>query len=244
MVQIHRLTLLLVIALVFLAACGPVKLKATQSVATSAPHEAADLVVKNGYIYTVDAQRSVAEAMAVKGDAIVYIGDNTGVDDWVGTAPADHRPGWEMVLPGLVDSHAHAPDVVSELYEVSLYGMSSVDEIRLAIQDFVTAAPDLSALKGAAGSMPSLDPMDRPGISWMGSSRTSRQYFIRKISTACGSIRRPWSWPGLPGIHPTRQVGSSSGMPMAIPPAPCGKARPTWCMPSSPIIRSTNIWTA
>jgi adenine deaminase len=38
-----------------------------------APKEKADLVLTNGYIYTVDAKRTVAEAMAVKGDTIVYV---------------------------------------------------------------------------------------------------------------------------------------------------------------------------
>ncbi|NVK36938.1 MAG: amidohydrolase, partial [Gammaproteobacteria bacterium] len=39
----------------------------------------ADAVYQNGYVYTVDASKSVAQAVAVKGGEIVYVGSNDGV---------------------------------------------------------------------------------------------------------------------------------------------------------------------
>jgi predicted amidohydrolase YtcJ len=116
---------------------------------TATPQETADLVLTNGTLYTVDAQRTVAEALAVKGDTIVYVGNNAGVQAWIGEKTRVIDLKGKMILPGLVDSHSHAPDAIAEIYEVSLYGIGSVDEIKQAIRDFVAATPNLQGLKGA-----------------------------------------------------------------------------------------------
>ncbi len=52
--------------ILFLAACQPAERQ-----------EAADLVLSNAYIYTVDAARSVAEAVAVRDNTIVFVGSGT-----------------------------------------------------------------------------------------------------------------------------------------------------------------------
>jgi hypothetical protein len=53
------------------------------------------------------------------------------------------------VLPGLMDSHAHATSGVSDIYEVFLYGIDSVEGYQQAIADFISATPGLTALQGA-----------------------------------------------------------------------------------------------
>ncbi len=114
-----------------------------------APKEKADLVLTNGYIYTVDAKRTVAEAMAVKDDTIVYVGTNKGVQKWIGDSTQVIDLQGQLVLPGLIDSHAHATSGVSDVYEVSLYGIGSVEEVQQTIADFVAGTPGLTALQGA-----------------------------------------------------------------------------------------------
>ena len=44
----------------------------------------ADLVMRNGYVYTVDGQNSVQQAIAVSGGKIVYVGNDAGLDDYIG----------------------------------------------------------------------------------------------------------------------------------------------------------------
>jgi predicted amidohydrolase YtcJ len=113
------------------------------------PQEKASLVVKNGYIYTVDEKRTVAEAMALKGNTIVYIGTNAGVKKWIGNDTQVIDLEGRLVLPGLIDSHAHATSGVSDIYEVSLYGIGSIEEYQQTIADFVANQPGLTALQGA-----------------------------------------------------------------------------------------------
>jgi predicted amidohydrolase YtcJ len=69
----------------------------------------ADLVFRNGGVYTVDAQRSWAEAVAVDGGRIVYVGSDAGVAPFIGANTELVDLGGRMLLPGLQDSHVHPP---------------------------------------------------------------------------------------------------------------------------------------
>ncbi len=151
------LSALLIIVFV-LAACKPAApapeaptVPATEPAAQEAAPavEAADVVLTNGVIYTVDKNRTIAEALAVKGDTIVYVGDNAGAQALIGPQTQVIDLGGKLVLPGLIDSHAHATSGVSDIYEVPLYGIGSVEEYQQTIADFLAAAPDLKALQGA-----------------------------------------------------------------------------------------------
>ena len=46
----------------------------------------ADLVLTNAYVYTADDAHSVAEAVAIAGDSVVFVGTNAAVADYVGDA--------------------------------------------------------------------------------------------------------------------------------------------------------------
>jgi len=109
----------------------------------------ADLVLTNGVVYTMDARHSIASAMAVAGDTIVYVGDDAGAAAFVGPDTTLVDLEGRLVLPGLIDSHAHATSGVSDIYEVPLYGIGSIDEYQQAIADFMAGAPGLTALQGA-----------------------------------------------------------------------------------------------
>ncbi len=113
------------------------------------PSEAADLVLQNGFIYTVDKDRTIAEALAVKGDQFIYVGDNKGVQAYIGANTQIIDLQGRMVLPAFVDSHAHATSGVSDIYEVSLYGIDSVEKYQQTIRNFLAENPDIKALQGA-----------------------------------------------------------------------------------------------
>ncbi len=109
----------------------------------------ADLVLKNGVIYTVDEGRTSAEAIAVRGDTIVFVGSSADAEGWIDGDTKVVDVGGKLVLPGLIDSHAHATSGVSDIYEVALYGIGSVEEYQQAIADFVASKSGLTALQGA-----------------------------------------------------------------------------------------------
>jgi predicted amidohydrolase YtcJ len=109
----------------------------------------ADVVLTNGVIYTVDEGRTTAEAIAIKDDTIIFVGSAEDAGEYIGEDTSVIDLEGKLVLPGLIDSHAHATSGVSDIYEVFLYGIGSIEEYQQAIADFIEATPDLTGLQGA-----------------------------------------------------------------------------------------------
>jgi predicted amidohydrolase YtcJ len=67
----------------------------------------ADVVLRNGKIYTVDKERSIKEAIAFKGNTIVAVGIDKDMAPLIGSATKVIDLGGRLVLPGLIDTHIH-----------------------------------------------------------------------------------------------------------------------------------------
>lgn len=67
----------------------------------------ADLVLRDGFVYTVDGEDSVKQAVAVKDGVIVYVGTNEGAAAFVGDKTRVVELGGRMLMPGFVDAHLH-----------------------------------------------------------------------------------------------------------------------------------------
>ncbi len=118
----------------------------------AAAHKHADTVFKNGYVYTVNPGARVAHAVAVKDGRIVYVGSNAGANAFVGPSTQVVKLGGKMMLPGFIDSHAHAGMTASALYSALLYGLTSVDEYVAAVKTFADANTDLTWVRGQGWS--------------------------------------------------------------------------------------------
>ncbi|WP_223529034.1 amidohydrolase [Pseudomonas sp. GL-R-19] len=70
----------------------------------------ADTVMRNGYVYTVDGQNSVQQAIAISGGRIVYVGSDAGVDGYIGKQTQLIDLAGRMLMPGFVDAHMHPGD--------------------------------------------------------------------------------------------------------------------------------------
>lgn len=67
----------------------------------------ADLVLLNGSVITADADNNLAEAVAVKGNTIVYCGNKKGVLEFVGDKTHQIDLQGNTLMPGFIDSHIH-----------------------------------------------------------------------------------------------------------------------------------------
>ena len=86
-------------------------LAASASSATRA-EPAAELLISDARIYTEDAQRSVAQALAVREGKIVFVGSAADAQRLIGPKTRIEKLGGRLVLPGLVDSHIHPLDIL------------------------------------------------------------------------------------------------------------------------------------
>jgi predicted amidohydrolase YtcJ len=113
----------------------------------------ASLVLRNGFIYTVDGQRTVAEAIAVKDGKFIYVGSNSEVNKYIGTETKVIDLDKRMVLPGFIDSHCHpAYGAAHELFDVMFTGLNSIVDYQKALKDFAAKHPDAKFIKGRGWS--------------------------------------------------------------------------------------------
>jgi predicted amidohydrolase YtcJ len=72
----------------------------------------AELIVTNARIYTAAAAQPWAQALAVAGGHLVYVGAAAGVGAFAGPGTRREDAHGRIVLPGLVDAHIHPLDIV------------------------------------------------------------------------------------------------------------------------------------
>src|SRR5262249_18356378 len=68
---------------------------------------AADLIIHHGKVLTVDSKSRIAQAIAIRGERIIAIGDDNAVLKSKGAKTKLIDAGGRTVLPGLYDSHVH-----------------------------------------------------------------------------------------------------------------------------------------
>jgi predicted amidohydrolase YtcJ len=89
----------------------------------------ADLVLRGGKVVTVDESFSIAESVAVAGDRIIYVGPEEKIDEYISAATEVIDCSGMLVLPGLIDSHAHLHSLGNELSYFNITGTKSFQQI-------------------------------------------------------------------------------------------------------------------
>jgi len=102
---------------------------------------AADLIVTNGIVRTMDTNRPQAEAFAVIRDRIVAVGTNAEIDAWHGSETAVIDAGGKLVLPGFNDAHVHFMDGSAGLFNVELKDAGSPEEFTSRIAEQAKKTP-------------------------------------------------------------------------------------------------------
>jgi len=102
----------------------------------------ADLVIRRARVYTVDDRHPWAEAVAVRGDRIAWVGSDSDAAAYIGAPTRVVDAGGRLLLPGFIDSHFHAllggnPDVLR------IQNNSSLQAIQQQVKDFARRHPKL-----------------------------------------------------------------------------------------------------
>jgi predicted amidohydrolase YtcJ len=69
--------------------------------------QTADIIISNAKIFTSDESNPYAEAVAVKGNRILYVGDNPGVEAFHGELTRVIDGQGRTLTPGFIDTHVH-----------------------------------------------------------------------------------------------------------------------------------------
>lgn len=113
-----------------------------------AVQQTADLVVTNARIYTADANRPTAQALAVRGGRVVFVGSERGALALAGPRTERLDLGGKTVLPGIVDAHAHLLGLGQALRTVDLRGTRSYEEIVARVAERARSVPAGTWIRG------------------------------------------------------------------------------------------------
>jgi predicted amidohydrolase YtcJ len=127
----------------------------------------ADLVLTGGAVYTLDAARSWAQAVAVCGGRIVAVGTDADMRPYVGPGTEVVSLRGRMLLPGFQDAHVHASGGGLERSQCDLTGEHTREGYLAAIRSYSGRNPGAEWITGGGwgmdvfpGGVPSKDDLD------------------------------------------------------------------------------------
>lgn len=167
----------------------------------------ADMVYKNGFVYTVDDFMTTAQAFAVRDGKFLVVGSD---DDMKAVTGEDTRVidlKGKMVMPGLTDNHIHAVRGALTALGYAFPVTSSVDDIKAGIKQFIAdrklnkgewvegAKWDLDTTKINAGMLDEVSP-DNPvmlhdwtnHLAWVNSAALKAAKITKESPDPAGGV--------------------------------------------------------
>ena len=105
------------------------------SAAALAAEPPAEVVYEHGTVYTVDHAGTVAQALAISGGRITYVGTDAGAKPLIGKNTTVVDLGGRTVMPGLIDGHMHPVEAGMDLLKCNLsYASLTVVQFQTRLQ--------------------------------------------------------------------------------------------------------------
>jgi predicted amidohydrolase YtcJ len=109
------------------------------SCSSGGDQESAELILTGARIFTSNTQQPWAETVAIRSGRFVYVGDSAGAAEFRSDNTQIVDLDGRLVIPGLVDSHAHPGYIDVEQYgEISA---TNEAELLVAVKEFAEASP-------------------------------------------------------------------------------------------------------
>ncbi len=90
--------------------------------------ESADIILKNGNIYTVNDRQPKAEFIAIKGNKIIFVGENSQIAKYESKTTKVIDLKGNTVVPGFTDSHCHLREIGIRELTLNLEGTTSLSD--------------------------------------------------------------------------------------------------------------------
>ena len=124
----------------------------------------ADMVLRNGTIVTVDESMPEAEALAVRGDAIVAIGSHDEIDSYIGDQTEVIDLGGQTAIPGFIEGHGHFLGVGDAKMQLNLMDVKNWDEIVAMVAAAVEQTQPGELIRGRGWHQEKWDPLPEPNV--------------------------------------------------------------------------------
>jgi predicted amidohydrolase YtcJ len=123
---------------------------------------AADLIITNAKIWTVDPTQPQAQAVAVLQDRIVAVGSDSAVDAWRGPNTKVIDAAGKLLLPGFNDAHVHFVSGGEQLDNVQLKDVTNPEEFARRIGERAKITPKGEWVLGGNWDETKWNPPDMP----------------------------------------------------------------------------------
>jgi len=142
----------------------------------------ADVIYKNGRIYTVNVDQPWAQAIAIKDGKIVSVGSDDDAEDNIGKNTKVIDLGGKFVMPGLHDPHVHIEqayigDILGDQLLTFPADASSVKELQELLKEYADKNPGLQVLF-AQGLPQDIFPNSSPTKAFIDEVIPNRPVFI------------------------------------------------------------------
>jgi len=117
-----------------------------------AEQQPADVIITNARVYTVDAARPWAQAIAISGDKILAVGSEQEVRSFLGPTTQVVNGRQRLILPGFIDSHIHFMEGSVNLLGIQIDVESNLAEIQRVVKEFAAAHPQSAWIVGRGWS--------------------------------------------------------------------------------------------
>src|SRR5690348_3192400 len=114
----------------------------------------ADLILRHGAIYTMDAPRRWVESVAVANGRIIFAGPDAGAARLAGPSTKIVDLAGKMVLPGFHDSHVHLMEGGVDMSLCDVKSVATPLEVLAAVRKFAAAHPDKPWVTGSGWDLP------------------------------------------------------------------------------------------
>ncbi|HEV8394555.1 MAG TPA: amidohydrolase [Vicinamibacterales bacterium] len=121
-------------------ACAAVMLATWLAACASPPPPAADLVLRNGRLLTMDGARPEARALAARAGRIVFVGADADVARYIGPSTTTVDLQGRLAIPGFIEAHGHFVGLGESKLGLDLTGTTSWPQIVQAVAGAVARA--------------------------------------------------------------------------------------------------------
>jgi predicted amidohydrolase YtcJ len=108
----------------------------------------ANLVIIGGKVATVDNDFSIAEAVVIQDEKIIFVGANEEAKKYIGSKTKVIELCGGLVLPGLIDSHGHLTGYGKSLEHIDLVGTKSYLEVLDLVKEKVKSVESGEWIRG------------------------------------------------------------------------------------------------
>jgi len=97
--------------------------------------QTATLVINNATVYTVNRNQPGAEAVAMQGEKILFVGSNADVKKYIGSGTEVIDAKGKFLMPGIIEGHGHIHGMGASLINLNLMKVKNWEEIVALVAD-------------------------------------------------------------------------------------------------------------